>query len=340
MSKLKKDPTSAERKKDHIDLAFSSQVDKKMVDERFVYEPLFGHSNIRIPEMKFLNKNIQLPIWVGSMTGGTNKAKAINENLAKACNKFKMGMGLGSCRQLLDSDERLADFDLRDIIGEGQPFYANLGIAQIEQLLRSNQIEKVEKLIDKLRVDGIIIHINPLQEWLQPEGDKLFQTPIATIQQFLDRIDTSVIVKEVGQGMGKESLRTLMKLPIDAIEFAAHGGTNFSKLELLRANESQKLLFQDIARIGHSANEMVEMVNQILVEDQGQIKCNQFIVSGGIKNFLDGYYSIQKINATAIYGQASTLLKYAAESYDALEDFIESQLRGLELAYAYLKVKS
>lgn len=340
MSKLKKDPTSAERKRDHIDLAFSSQVDDKMIDNRFVYEPLLGHSNVEVPIIKFLNKDVHLPIWVGSMTGGTKKARVINENLAKVCNKFKMGMGLGSCRQLLESDERLADFDLRHLIGDDQPFYANLGIAQIEQLIRLNQLSKVEELIEKLRVDGLIIHINPLQEWLQPEGDKLLQSPLKTLQQFIGEIDTSIIVKEVGQGMGKESLRALMKLPIDAIEFAAHGGTNFSKLELMRADDTQKLLYNSIARIGHSANEMVELVNEILEEDIDSIKCQQFIVSGGIKSFLDGYYGIQKINASAIYGQASTLLKYAAESYEALESFIESQQKGLELAYAYLKVKS
>lgn len=340
MSTLKKDPTAAQRKSDHIDLAFSSQIDRSNIDHRFSYEPMFGHSNIEIPTFQLLGKTLQTPIWVGSMTGGTEKAKLINQNLAKACNQFQMGMGLGSCRQLLESDERLSDFDLRAIIGDDLPFYANLGIAQIEQLLISKQLDKVQSLVDKLEVDGLIIHINPLQEWLQPEGDVLTQSPLETIRQFLDQSNIPVIVKEVGQGMGKESLQALMKLPIQALEFSAHGGTNFSKMELLRSQEDTQRTYQDVARIGHSAFEMVDYVNEILKEEVAGIKCKEFIVSGGIKNFLDGYYGIRKIKAPAIYGQASTLLKYAAESYELLEKYIESQIKGLELSYAYLKIKS
>lgn len=338
MSELKNDPTAKERKSDHIDLAFASQTD--ILDNRFSYEPLFGHSDVNIPETDFLGKKIYTPIWVSSMTGGTEKARKINENLARAARHFGMGMGLGSCRQLLNSDERLADFDLRHIIGGDLPFYANLGIAQIEELIRLKQLEKVDALVDKLKVDGLMIHVNPLQEWLQPEGDKLHQPPIETIQQFLELSKIPVIVKEVGQGMGKESLAALMKLPLQAIEFAAHGGTNFSKLELLRSNAVQQELYQKISQVGHSAEQMVEMVNQIQFENAGQIQCQQFIISGGVKNFLDGYYGIRKIKGNAIYGQASTLLKYASESYEALQAFIESQREGLKLAYAYLKVKS
>lgn len=116
----------------------------------------------------------------------------------------------------------------RKIIGDELPFYANIGIAQLETLLKDNEAYKIDQLVDKLQADGIIIHVNPLQEWLQPEGDKITEAPIKTIQQFLEKTKQKVIVKEVGQGFGKESLRALVQLPIEAIEFAAHGGTNFS----------------------------------------------------------------------------------------------------------------
>ena len=337
MSEIRKDPTAEERKKDHISLAFQSYTNQ--TDERFSYEPMFGHLDIQLPKYQFLDKELLTPIWIGSMTGGTEKAKTINENLARACNEFKMGMGLGSCRQLLFSDERLPDFDWRDIIGNDRPFYANLGIAQIEELIRLKQLDKVEELIEKLRVDGLFIHINPLQEWLQPEGDKFHQPPLETIQQFLELSQIPVIVKEVGQGMGKESLKALMKMPIQAIEFSAHGGTNFSKLELLRSAEMQQELYKNIALIGHSADEMIAFVNEILFEEDGNIQCENFIISGGIKTFLDGYYGMQKINANAIYGQASTLLKYAQISYEDLKLYLQSQIEGLKLAYAFLKIK-
>ena len=107
-------------------------------------------------------------MWVSSMTGGTAWAKTINHNLARACKDFGMGMGLGSCRSLLHSNDTFSDFNVRPFIGEDLPLYANLGIAQVEELLERGQLRKVKELVDKLEADGLIIHINPLQEWLQP----------------------------------------------------------------------------------------------------------------------------------------------------------------------------
>ena len=225
------------------------------------------------------------------------------------------------------------------IIGDDLPFYANIGIAQLEILLNENKLVLIDKLVDKLSVDGIIIHINPLQEWLQPEGDKINEVPIVTIQKFLEKTKQKVIIKEVGQGFGKESLRALVQLPIEAIEFASHGGTNFSKLELLRADKMQQSIFNEISHIGHSAEEMVTFINELKSELGNKFVVQNFIISGGIKNFLDGYYLMEKLNANAIYGQASTLLKYAEQSYEVLQQFLQSQKDGLQLAKAFFKVK-
>lgn len=344
MDKLEKipvnDPTAAERKQDHIQLAFQSQVENAFLDKRFSYEPILSaHPETALKSIPFLGKEIQTPIWVSSMTGGTEKAYQINENLARACKKFGMGMGLGSCRALLVSDERLKDFDFRKIIGDEQAFYANIGIAQLELLLRDKELFKIDQLVDKLSADGIIIHVNPLQEWLQPEGDKITEAPIITISQFLDKTTQKVIVKEVGQGFGKESLRALLQLPIEAIEFAAHGGTNFSKLELLRGDKAKLDVYKSIAQIGHSADEMTQFVNELKAELGNKFLCKQFIISGGIKNFLDGYYFLEKLNAPAVYGQASALLQYAEKSYEELEQFIHYQIEGLKLAKAFFKVR-
>jgi L-lactate dehydrogenase (FMN-dependent) and related alpha-hydroxy acid dehydrogenases len=255
------DSNAANRKRDHIQLAFQSQVASQSIDQRFSYEPILApHPQKNLEQKIFLQKEIQTPIWISSMTGGTEKAYFINQNLAKACAYFKMGMGLGSCRSLLNNLDRIKDFNFRKTIGYDLPFYANLGIAQIEILLANNQQEKINTLINVLEADGLIIHINPLQEWLQPEGDRITQAPIDTIKRLIDKININIIVKEVGQGFGKESLKTLMQLPIKAIEFAAHGGTNFSKLELLRHNIQKQIIFEQIAHIGHSAYEMVTFI--------------------------------------------------------------------------------
>ena len=335
-----KDPTSKERKLDHIEMAFRSQVDLHNIDNRFYYEPLLtGHpNNDNTTSFEFLNSSFKSPLWVSSMTGGTQLAKRINENLAKACQEFGFGMGLGSCRSLLYSDEFLSDFAIRKHIGN-QALYANLGIAQIEELIEQNQLSLIPLLISKLEADGLIIHVNPLQEWLQPEGDRIKNPPIESIIKVLDQLDISIIVKEVGQGMGYESLKALFQLPLEAIDFAANGGTNFAKLEMHRASPEMQSHFMKIANLGHSAEEMVNFTNQIIAELGDKCLCHQVIVSGGVRDFLDGYYYIEKLNVSAIYGQASAFLKHARGEYEELQKYIGHQISGLQLAQSYLKIK-
>lgn len=332
------DPTSEERKKDHIELAFQSQTPGKDIDSRFYYEPaITGHPR-DIPRTQLLGSTFDLPIWVSSMTGGTTHASTINTNLAKACKAFGMGMGLGSCRSLLYGDDALSDFDVRKHIGD-RPLYANLGIAQVEELVNVRAYHKIKELIDKLSTDGLIIHINPMQEWLQPEGDRYYGNPIDTIKRVCDHVDTKIIVKEVGQGMGPRSIRALLQLPLQAIDFGAHGGTNFSKLELLRADPIDAENMAPLVRIGHSAEEMVGMVNRAIEDLNQELRCREIIVSGGIKNYLDGYYCLNSLSLPAIYGQASAFLKHALVSYEQLEQYIEGQKKGLQVAYAFLKAK-
>ncbi len=340
MKKLE-DPTAESRKRDHIELAFQSQIEARQLDKRFYYEPLLSPH----PESKsasiinFLGKDLKVPIWVSSMTGGTEIARTINQNLARACKEFGMGMGLGSCRSLLKSDEMLPDFDIRDSIGPDLPLFANLGIAQLEALIDDGETYLIDQLISKLRADGLIIHVNPLQEWLQPEGDRFKRPPLETIKSTLAKVDFPIIVKEVGQGMGYESLKQLFQLPLAAIDFAANGGTNFSKLELLRSTPLRQNVYEALALVGHSAEEMVGLTNQLMEELGDKMQCKQVIISGGVKNFLDGYYFINKLAVPSIYGQASGFLKHATGTYEDLRDYVNAQIEGLALANAYLKVK-
>ena len=335
------DPNINSRKQDHIELAFQSQIDKALLDQRFYYEPLLAAHPERnsFPKIDFLQKEFRVPIWVSSMTGGTQMAHTINHNLARACKDFGMGMGLGSCRSLLFDDEYLADFDVRHLMGDDLALYANLGIAQVEQLLASKDHYLIAQLIDKLKADGLIIHVNPLQEWLQPEGDRFLHPPIDTIKKVLELFDFPIIVKEVGQGMGYHSLKALLQLPLAAIDFAASGGTNFSKLELLRSKTDKQEIYQQLALLGHSAEEMVAMTNKLLTDLGDKIVCKQIIISGGIKHFLDGYYLINKLALPCIYGQASSFLKHAQGTYENLYHYIDAQIQGLELAQTFLKLK-
>ena len=336
------DVTAVSRKQDHIQLAFEAQVASAALDERFYYEPLLAPhpTEDQATAFEFLGKTMRAPLWVSSMTGGTAYAGRINHNLARAAKDFGFGMGLGSCRGLLASDEYLADFDVRDVIGEDLPLYANLGIAQLEVLLEEKKTHLITELINKLRVDGLIVHVNPLQEWLQPEGDQFKHAPLDTIKRLLDAFpDLSFIVKEVGQGMGRRSLEALLQLPLAAIDFAANGGTNFAKLELLRSTDQKQRIYAQLANVGHSATEMVAMTNTLVEELGDRCACQQIIVSGGIRDFLDGYYCIKKLQLPAIYGQASAFLKHARGEYEALHAYTATQIEGLKLAHNFLTVK-
>lgn len=334
------DPNSASRKQDHIELAFKSQAAAAENDRRFYYEPVMGFHRAEVSlKTSFLGKTLGMPLWISSMTGGTEQAGTINKRLAEACAEFGLGMGLGSTRRLLDDNTWFEDFNLRPVIGPELPFFANLGIAQVESLLAERKTDKIHALIARLQADGLIIHINPLQEWFQPEGDRFKRSPLETIQEFIESADYQVIVKEVGQGMGPNSIKALLQLPIDALDFGAFGGTNFSKLELLRNRSGDASLYEDLAYIGHTAAEMTGFVSEAVWELGEKVQCKQIIVSGGIGNFLDGYWCIEKLPLTGIYAQGSAFLKFAQLDSRALKNYIVSQREGLILCKQFLRVR-
>lgn len=338
---LPDDPTAVSRKKDHIELAFRSRVESGELDARFFYEPMLAAHPApgSLTPLSFLGKTLRVPIWVSSMTGGTALAGKINHHLARACAEFGMGMGLGSCRQLLYSDEYLPDFDVRKEMGSELPLFANLGVAQIETLLEQKELDRIPELLRKLQADGLIVHVNPLQEAMQPEGDVFRRSPLELIQELVKLFDFQIIVKEVGQGFGPESMRALLQLPLAAIEFAAAGGTNFAKLELLRSDPAKQAIFEKIAAVGHTANEMLGWANALKTELGVRCEVKNLILSGGVADFLDGYYLTHKSAFPAVYGQASGFLKHAQGDYSELRAFAQSQIRGLELANAFLNVK-
>lgn len=325
------------RKKDHINLALRSQVSKDLLNKRFNYEPaLSAHPAKELPEIAFLNKKMRLPVWVSSMTGGTAQAKHINTNLAKVCREFGMGMGLGSCRPLLEDQSRLADFDMRPIIGNDLPLLANLGIAQIEELLEKDEVEKLLQMIELLDVDGLFVHLNPIQECLQPEGDRIKFSPVETLERLLEKVDFPVLVKEVGQGMGPKSIEALMDLDLAGIEFGSFGGTNFAQMELLRSDEIKQDLLGPLAAIGHTAEEMVDYINDL---PQAVMNSKNIIISGGISDWLEGYYLMEKIKYPAIFGQASAFLKNAQGDYKQLHNYVSNLKKGLLLAHSYLRIR-
>lgn len=326
------------RKMDHIELALKAQSSSNDVDQRFFYEPLFhSHPTKEMDiSLQFLGKKISAPLWISSMTGGVGAARHINQNLARVCREFGLGMGLGSCRSLLESDKYFLDFHLRPLLGDDLPFFANLGIAQIEQLLAEKKQQKISDLLNQLEVDGLIVHINPLQEWFQPEGDRFKFSPLETLTKLCDVVKTKIIVKEVGQGMGPLSLKALLDLPIEAIELAAFGGTNFTKLEQMRRIGMESNA--PFMNVGHTADEMISFLNSLLAGN-ASYQNKQIIISGGISSILDAYYLREKLNYTSVIGQAKNFLNHA-ENYEELARFTEGQVNGLKMARAFLTTKN
>lgn len=328
---------SESRKQDHIELTFKSQTNEGE-NYGLVYEPMLASLNEKVDlSVNFAGKKLEAPLWISSMTGGTEKARSINKNLALAAGKAKIGMGLGSCRSLLDSNERLEDFSVRKYIGDSV-LMANLGVAQVEELIQANQVYKIKEMLKKVEADGLMLHINPLQEYMQPEGDRYKVSPLETLERLLEALDSPIVVKEVGQGFGPQSLLELCKLPLAAVEFAAFGGTNFTKIEQARHDafkSGKKSELLNFAAIGHTASDMVGWVNKILRDEE--VKCKTFIISGGIKSIVHGHSLRERLDADSVIGMASAYLKKALEGQDAVNELVSEQIEALRLAKMFLK---
>ena len=328
-----------DRKSDHIHLAIQSQTSVREMDQRFYYEPMISaFPTDHAEQIQLAGKIMKVPVWVSSMTGGHALSGLINRNLARACHEFGMGMGLGSCRMLLTDDTFFEDFNVRSLIGEEQPLFANLGISQVEEMVDRNETDRLKKLVDRLKADGLVVHVNPLQEWVQREGNIIRHSPAETIEKLLEKIDFPLIVKEVGQGFGPQSIRAMLKLPLAALEFGAFGGTNFSKVENSRLVDQDNQKHLPFVQIGVSAVEMVDLINNMILQGE-KFSCNQLIISGGIKDYLDGYFLTQKSVLPAVYAQASMFLKYSQGEYEMLRQFISDQLEGYRMAKSYLTLK-
>jgi len=334
---------SETRKADHLSLALKSQVSSLELNDKFYYEPLLAAHPVPgdFPKVtKIFGKTMKAPLWISSMTGGTSEARKINENLAKVARDYGLGIGLGSCRGLLEGHKFFSDFNLRPILGDDVPFFANIGIAQLEELLANKEIDKLHELVERLAADGLFIHVNTLQEWFQAEGDRFKQAPIDTIKEFLQHARYPIIVKEVGQGMGPKSLQALLELPIAGIEFAAFGGTNFSQLEVFRSQQNRH---SELTRVGQTAEEMITLISSNLSKLGEKALCREFIISGGIQSFLHGHYLMSKLEkvdqvVSCVYGQGKAFLEHAHDEKE-LRKFVEQEIAGLVMAQRFLTLK-
>ncbi len=346
MSESDRHHSNPSRKTHHLEMAEKAQVGMAQLNELFDYEPLLRgfEENLNIDSLEFGDKKMRAPLWISSMTGGTGKAGPINKNLALAAKEFGLGLGLGSCRPLMAGDEFFKDFHLRPLAGDDVIIFANFGIAQIEQYLEEGRGQELLEILKRLEVNGVFIHVNPLQEWFQSEGDRWFRSPLEVIADFkelLQSIGLFIGVKEVGQGMGPQSLQALWELEVDLIEFAAFGGTNFSKLEALReANSSElkeRMRPDGLCFVGHSAKEMVRHVNCLIKESKRPAP--RIIISGGVHSSLVGFYLLENLRTAGAFGMAKPFLEHATKDIDSLYAFVEGELDQYKMAKTFLKAR-
>jgi len=181
--------------------------------------------------VEFLGKKLSAPIIVSSMTGGHRVSEDINRTIAKVVEELGLGMGVGSQRVAIENPELEHTFRVVRKIAPSALIMGNIGFAQ---LLRDDFIDIVKRAIDMIDADAIIVHLNPLQEVIQPEGDTKFRGLLERLKELVSRIEVPVVVKEIGCGISKEVAKALEECGVDAIDVSGAGGTSFAIIEKYR----------------------------------------------------------------------------------------------------------
>ena len=277
---------STKRKEEHIDLCLNHKVGYRksngFENYDFVHEAL---TEVVIDDIKFgtqfLGKTISYPFMISSMTGGTHSAKILNENLSIAANKLNIPIGVGSQRSLLESSQYLETYKIIRESAPNVPVLSNIGAAQLVQL---DDITRLNRIIEIISADGLVIHLNPLQELLQKEGEYNFNGLLKKISMVKNNIEIPIIVKEVGSGISQLSARKLLDIGINTIDVSGSGGTSWAAVELMRNPKPENDYFTEW---GLSTSYCVREIAKLKKEFDFIL-----ISSGGINNFVDGAKSL------------------------------------------------
>jgi isopentenyl-diphosphate delta-isomerase len=235
-----------QRKKEHIELCLADKVNFKFKTNGFEnYE--FEHYAITEVEFgkidlstEFFGKTISLPFLISSMTGGTSEAEWINEKLAIVANSLNIPIGVGSQRQALEDNSHHSTYKVVRKNAGNVPVLGNIGASQV---IKSKDLNgDFKKLSDLIEADAFIIHVNILQELLQPEGEPNFEGLLKQLEKVIPRLKTPIIVKEVGSGISKKASKKLLEIGIKGIDVAGSGGTSWAAVELLRTRKLNKYL--------------------------------------------------------------------------------------------------
>ena len=225
----------ARRKDEHLDICREDPVesgapggfDAWRLDYLALPEIALADVDLRT---EIAGKTLNAPLIIGAMTGGTDQAQNLNKVLAAAAEATGVGFALGSGRVVLERPETAASFQVRDVAPTALVF-ANLGAVQFNYGVTGAD---ADHLVEVLGADALNLHLNPLQEAIQPEGDTDFSNLVPRMKAAIDVVRAPVFVKEVGAGIGAATAALLADLPIAGVETAGVGGTSWARVEALR----------------------------------------------------------------------------------------------------------
>lgn len=279
--------------------------------------------------VKFLNKKLNAPILISSMTGGHPDTKTVNKNLAIAAEELKIGIGVGSQRAALEDEKQIDSFKVVRDYAPSIFVYGNLGAVQ----LREYGISGVKKAIEMIHADAIAIHLNFLQESIQRDGDVNACGCLDAIKKVC-KLDIPVIVKETGAGISYDVALQLYDAGVSAIDVGGLGGTSWAGVEALRNNQNLGKLFWDwgiptTISIIECKNALKDFNKHRQMENRG-IKPTPIIATGGIRNGLDCAKSIAL--GADLCGIALPLLKPAMQSSDKVYAKLINIIEELKVA--------
>jgi isopentenyl-diphosphate Delta-isomerase len=317
--------STKQRKADHIRICLEEDVQFRassgLEKYRFTHccLPEIDYSDLDI-KTTFLGKSLGAPLLISSMTGGTAQAQQINQRLAKVAQIYGLAMGVGSQRVAIEQAHTASTFQVRSIAPDILLF-ANLGAVQLNY---GYGLEQCQRAVDLMQADALILHINPLQECIQPQGDLNFSGLLAKIAAICEKLSVPVIAKEVGNGISGAMAKQLVEVGIQAIDVAGAGGTSWSLVESQRAPNAL------LRELGKTFGDWGTPTAECLVEIQQAYPQLPLIASGGLRNGLDVAKSIGL--GAGLAGMALPFLQAADISTEAVIDRVELLLAELKTA--------
>ncbi len=268
----------------------------------------------------FLGRELRAPFLISAMTGGAPSAGAINRRLAQAAQCLGVAMGVGSQRAALVEPRWADTYRVRDLAPDIL-LLANLGAAQLNG---SFTIDHCRRAVEMIAADALVLHLNPLQEALQPDGDPSFGGLLSRIEQVCTAMSVPVIVKEVGYGLSADVARQLVEAGVSALDVAGAGGTSWSEVERHRARTRfQERVAAQFADWGIPTAESIRMVRQAVPHVP-------LIASGGIETGVDAAKCIAL--GADLVGMAWPLLRPALSSAQEVIDTLSPIIQAMRIA--------